>query len=140
VIESMTGARLAHDTLSRRAGMSRSQTRKKVKGLAPLACKADKIDSRLLAVLSHRDLVPAIWLPDPHQLRQARAIGASRWRAPGKWRQGRPEVRPFDLPMGRLSGPWARMQGRPCPTRAPVTARPLAEPPLLGVACRKRVA
>ena len=37
----------------------------KVKGLAPLACKTVKIDARVLAVLSHRDLVPAIWLPDP---------------------------------------------------------------------------
>jgi transposase len=37
----------------------------KVKGVAPLACKTDKIDARVLAVLSHRDLVPAIWLPDP---------------------------------------------------------------------------
>jgi transposase len=30
-----------------------------------LACKTDKIDSLVLATLSHRDLVPAIWLPDP---------------------------------------------------------------------------
>jgi transposase len=30
-----------------------------------LACKTDEIDSKVLAVLSHRDLVPAIWLPDP---------------------------------------------------------------------------
>ena len=37
----------------------------KVKGLAPLACKTDRIDAQVLAVLSHRDLVPAIWLPDP---------------------------------------------------------------------------
>jgi transposase len=37
----------------------------KVKGLAPLACKTDRIDSMVLAVLSQRDLVPAIWLPDP---------------------------------------------------------------------------
>ena len=35
----------------------------KVKGLAPLACKSDKIDSWVLAELSRRDLVPAIWLP-----------------------------------------------------------------------------
>ena len=33
--------------------------------MAPLACKTDKIDARVLAVLSERDLVPAIWLPDP---------------------------------------------------------------------------
>jgi hypothetical protein len=37
----------------------------KVKGLAPLACKTDKIDARVLATLSARDLVPEIWLPDP---------------------------------------------------------------------------
>jgi transposase len=30
-----------------------------------LACKTDRIDAQVLAVLSHRDLVPAIWLPDP---------------------------------------------------------------------------
>jgi hypothetical protein len=38
---------------------------RKVKGLAPLACKTDKIDARVLAVLSERDLVHEIWLPDP---------------------------------------------------------------------------
>jgi hypothetical protein len=35
----------------------------KVKGLAPLACKTDRIDAWVLAELSRRDLVPAIWLP-----------------------------------------------------------------------------
>jgi transposase len=33
--------------------------------VAPLACKTDRIDARVLAVLSHRNLVPEIWLPDP---------------------------------------------------------------------------
>ena len=37
----------------------------KVKGLAPLACKTDRIDAWVLAELSRRALVPAIWLPDP---------------------------------------------------------------------------
>ena len=37
----------------------------KVKGLAPLACKTDRIDAWVLAELTRRDLVPAIWLPDP---------------------------------------------------------------------------
>jgi transposase len=32
--------------------------------VAPPACKTDKIDAQVLAVLSQRDLVPAIWLPD----------------------------------------------------------------------------
>jgi transposase len=37
----------------------------KLKGFAPLACKTDKIDAWVLAELSRRDLVPAIWLPTP---------------------------------------------------------------------------
>src|SRR5439155_5627526 len=34
-------------------------------GLAPLACKTDRIDAWVLAELTRRDLVSAIWLPDP---------------------------------------------------------------------------
>jgi transposase len=49
----------------------------KVKGLAPLACKTDKIDAWVLAELGRRDLVPAIWLPDP-------AVRAERERS--RWR------------------------------------------------------
>ena len=49
----------------------------KVKGLAPLACKTDKIDARVLAELSWRDLVPAIWLPDP-SIRRERELARYR--------------------------------------------------------------
>ena len=35
------------------------------RSLAPLACKTDRIDAWVLAELSRRELVPAIWLPDP---------------------------------------------------------------------------
>ena len=65
VIESMTGARFVHDTLEQLGWEVLIADAQKVKGLAPLACKTDKIDARVLAVLSERDLVPAIWLPDP---------------------------------------------------------------------------
>jgi hypothetical protein len=65
VIESMTGARFVHDTLERDGWDVLIADAQKVKGLAPLACKTDKIDARVLAVLSERDLVPEIWLPDP---------------------------------------------------------------------------
>jgi transposase len=65
VIESMTGARLVHDTLEQEGWAVEIADAQKVKGLAPLACKTDKIDSLVLAMLSQRDLVPAIWLPDP---------------------------------------------------------------------------
>jgi transposase len=63
VIESMNGARFVHDTLERRGWDVEIADAQKVKGLAPLACKTDRIDAWVLAELSRRDLVPAIWLP-----------------------------------------------------------------------------
>ena len=65
VVESMTGARLVHDILEAENWSVEIADAQKVKGLAPLACKTDEIDSLVLATLSQRDLVPAIWLPDP---------------------------------------------------------------------------
>src|ERR671911_782051 len=62
-IESMTGARFVHDTLERCGWEVEVADAVKVKGLAPLACKTDKIDAWVLAELSRRELVPAIWLP-----------------------------------------------------------------------------
>ena len=70
VIESMTGARFVHDHLEALGWDVLIADAAKVKGLAPLACKTDKIDARVLAVLSHRDLVPEIWLPDPRVRRE----------------------------------------------------------------------
>jgi transposase len=70
VIESMTGARFVHDRLEELGWDVLIADAAKVKGLAPLACKTDKIDARVLAVLSHRDLVPEIWLPDPRVRRE----------------------------------------------------------------------
>jgi hypothetical protein len=49
----------------------------KVKGLAPVACKTDKIDARVLATLSARDLVAEIWLPDP-SIRRERELARFR--------------------------------------------------------------
>jgi transposase len=77
VVESMTGARLVHDTLEAEGWEVEIADALKVKGLAPLACKTDKIDSKVLAVLSHRDLVPAIWLPDP-RVREERELARFR--------------------------------------------------------------
>ncbi len=65
VIESMTGARFVHDRLEQLGWDVRIADAQKVKGLAPLACKTDRIDSMVLARLSQLDLVPSIWLPDP---------------------------------------------------------------------------
>jgi transposase len=65
VIESMNGARFIHDQLELRGWTVEIADAVKVKGFAPLACKTDKIDAWVLAELSRRDLVPAIWLPGP---------------------------------------------------------------------------
>jgi transposase len=71
VIESMNGARFVHDQLVAHGWEVLIADAQRVKGLAPLACKTDKVDARVLGELSFRDLVPAIWLPDP-QLRRER--------------------------------------------------------------------
>jgi transposase len=66
-----------HDTLERCGWEVEIADAIKVKGLAPLACKTDRIDAWVLAELSRRELVPAIWLPDFAQ-RQERE--RARWR------------------------------------------------------------
>ena len=76
-IESMNGARFVHDRLERAGWQVEIADAQKVKGLAPLACKTDRIDAWVLAELARRELVPAIWLPDP-------AVRAERERA--RWR------------------------------------------------------
>jgi transposase len=76
-IESMNGARFVHDQLERAGWQVEIADAQKVKGLAPLACKTDRIDAWVLAELSRRELVPAIWLPDPR-------VRAERERA--RWR------------------------------------------------------
>ncbi|MDQ3738761.1 MAG: transposase [Actinomycetota bacterium] len=65
VIESMNGARFVHDILEFAGWEVEIADAQKVKGLAPLACKTDRIDAWVLAQLSRRDLIPAIWLPTP---------------------------------------------------------------------------
>jgi transposase len=35
----------------------------KARDVAPLACKTDKVDARVLSELCRRDLVPELWVP-----------------------------------------------------------------------------
>jgi Transposase len=76
-IESMNGARFVHDRLELAGWQVEIADAQKAKGLAPLACKTDRIDAWVLAELARRDLVPAIWLPDP-LVRAEREVGARR--------------------------------------------------------------
>src|SRR4051794_2737160 len=59
------------------AGRCWSPTRRRSRGWRRWACKTDKIDARVLAELSWRDLVPAIWLPDP-SIRRERELARFR--------------------------------------------------------------
>src|SRR6266545_3835028 len=56
VIESMSGARFVHDRLEFLGWDVRIADAFKVRGLAPLACKTDRIDTWVLAELARRDL------------------------------------------------------------------------------------
>jgi transposase len=64
-VESMNGARFVHDVLEEQGWEVELADAARVKGLAPLACKTDRIDAQVLAELCRLELVPAIWLPDP---------------------------------------------------------------------------
>jgi transposase len=61
--EMMSGAAWVRDELAAAGWEIEVADARRVKALAPVACKTDKIDARLLAELSRRDLVPALWLP-----------------------------------------------------------------------------
>jgi transposase len=61
----LNGVRFVHDQLEQQGWEVEIADALKVKGLAPLACKTDRIDAGVLAELSGRDLVPAIWLRGP---------------------------------------------------------------------------
>lgn len=64
-VESMTGARFIHDQLELAGWDVLIADAQRVRGLAPLAAKTDKIDAHVLAELTRRALVPEIWLPTP---------------------------------------------------------------------------
>lgn len=76
-IESMTGARFVRDVLVECGWEVGVADAAKVKGIAPLACKTDRIDAWVLAELSRLGLVPAIWLP---------SIGVRGAREHARWR------------------------------------------------------
>jgi transposase len=62
-IEMMSGAVWARDQLAVLGWEIKIADARKVKAVAPLACKTDKVDARVLADLARRDLVPELWVP-----------------------------------------------------------------------------
>ena len=62
-LEMMSGAIWVRDRLAAAGWEVEVADARKVKSVAPLACKTDRIDARVLAELSRRELVPALWIP-----------------------------------------------------------------------------
>ncbi len=62
-LEMMSGALWVRDQLVACGWQVEVADARKVKTVAPLAAKTDKVDARLLAELCRRELVPALWLP-----------------------------------------------------------------------------
>ena len=61
----MSGAVWVRDRLEAAGWQVQVAHARKVRDVAPLACKTDKVDARVLAELCRRDLVPELWLPSP---------------------------------------------------------------------------
>jgi hypothetical protein len=62
-IEMMSGAVWVRDQLATVGWDVRLADARKVKAIAPLACKTDRVDARVLADLARRDLIPEVWVP-----------------------------------------------------------------------------
>ena len=62
-VEMMSGAVWVRDQLAAVGWRMQVAHARKVRDVAPLACKTDKVDARVLAELCRRDLVPALWVP-----------------------------------------------------------------------------
>ena len=59
----MSGAAWVRDRLAAAGWEVQVAHARKVRDVAPLACKTDKVDARVLAELCRRDFVPALWVP-----------------------------------------------------------------------------
>jgi transposase len=62
-VEMMSGAIWVRDRLRDAGWQVQIAHARKVRDVAPLACKTDKVDARVLAELCRRDLVPELWVP-----------------------------------------------------------------------------
>ena len=63
VVEMMSGAIWVRDTLAAAGWDVQVAHARKVRDVAPLACKTDKVDARVLGELCRRALVPELWIP-----------------------------------------------------------------------------
>jgi transposase len=62
-VEMMSGAIWVRDRLRDAGWQVQIAHARKVRDVAPVACKTDKVDARVLAELCRRDLVSELWVP-----------------------------------------------------------------------------
>jgi transposase len=62
-VEMMSGAAWVRDQLVASGWQVEVADARRAKALAPLTCKTDTVDARVLAELARRDLVPMVWIP-----------------------------------------------------------------------------
>src|SRR6266511_2936501 len=62
-LEMMSGAVWVRDRLRAAGWQVEVADARRVKAVAPLACKTDRVDARVLADLARRDLIPEVWVP-----------------------------------------------------------------------------
>ena len=75
-IEMMSGAVWVRDQLATSAG-DPDRGRPQGQSIAPLACKTDRVDARVLADLARRDLIPeGVGAPDRRARNRERCAGA----------------------------------------------------------------
>ena len=125
-VEMMSGAVWVRDQLELAGWEMEVAHARKVRDVAPLACKTDKVDARVLAELCRRDLIPALWIPSPEDrairelLRRRSHLVKSRTSA------SKPDLRPADPVRASGLAAAASRAGRDGAARAPGSARGLA--------------
>jgi hypothetical protein len=128
--EMMSGAIWVRDRLEAAGWWVQVAHAGKVGDVAPLACKSDKVNARVLAELCRRDLVPELWIPslDDRALRERlrrRMHFSSRAQAHRLRRPG-PEDQPVRRPLAHR-----RALDRRQPAATPPARSCLAKHPLL---------
>jgi transposase len=94
----MSGAVWVRDRLAAGGWQVEIADARKVKAIAPLACKTDRVDARVLAELVRRELVPEVWVPSLDE-RATRERLRRRTLGPAAHLSHQPHLRAAD-PMG----------------------------------------
>ena len=118
-VEMMSGAVWVRDRLEASGWKVQVAHARKVRDVAPLACKTDQVDARVLAELCRRDLVPELWVPSiedralRERLRRRAHLVKTRGPRPATGSSGCSPSSPSDLPRPASQARRDRAAGAP---------------------------